>query len=444
MFRKILIANRGEIAIRIIRACKELDIKTVAIHSTADADSLHVRLADEKVCIGPPEPKRSYLNIHAILSASEITGADAVHPGYGFMAENADFAEACENCGIKFIGPPSETIRLMGDKIESRRIALKAGVPVLPGSDSGLKDEKEAASIAKEIGFPVIIKASGGGGGKGMKIVHSPTGFSNAFHAAKAEATASFKNSEVYIEKYCERPRHIEVQIMADQYGNIIHLGERECSIQRRHQKLIEETPSPAVDDRLRKGLTESALKIARSVGYTNVGTVEFLLDRNNDFYFIEMNTRIQVEHPITEMVTGIDIIKEQIRLAYGERLKLKQRDIKFRGHSIECRITAEDPKRFIPSPGRIKGLHIPGGLGIRVDSALHDSCTVSPYYDPLIAKVIAYGDTRMEALSRMSRALEEFIIEGISTTIPLHLEILKDHDFLTGNIDVEYITRFL
>ncbi len=444
MFYKILIANRGEIALRIIRACKELGIKTVAVHSVADADALHVRFADEKVCIGPPEPARSYLNIPAILSAAEITDADAIHPGYGFLAESADFAEACENCGIRFIGPKVEHIRLMGNKVEARAIAEKAGVPVLPGSPRGLRDEKEALSLAKEIGFPVILKAAGGGGGRGMKIIHSPTSFPNAFHAAKTEATAAFRNGEIYIEKYCERPRHIEVQIMADNHGSIIHLGERECSIQRRHQKLIEESPAPGLDEGLRRELREAALTLAKYIGYTNLGTVEFLVEGGKRFYFIEMNTRIQVEHPVTEMITGIDLVKEQIRLAYGERLQFSQKDVRFYGHSIECRVTAEDPKRFTPSPGVVKEVHIPGGLGVRVDSALRNGCLISSYYDPLVAKVITHGSDRREAISRMLRALEEFVIEGVATTIPLYLRILKDHDFIEGNIDVEFIGRFV
>ncbi len=443
MFYKVLIANRGEIALRIIRACKELGIRTVVVHSTADSDALHVRLADEKVCIGPPEPNRSYLNISAILSAAEVTDADAIHPGYGFMAENPDFAEICENCGIRFIGPSSEAIRLMGNKLEARRIAEKAGVPVLLGSEEGIKDEKEALAIAKEIGFPVILKAISGGGGRGMKIVHSPTSLPNAFHTAKTEANASFNDGSVYVEKYCERPRHIEVQILADQHGHIIHLGERECSIQRRHQKLIEESPAPGLDDKPRRDMIDAALKLVRTINYTNVGTVEFLLDSDNRFYFIEMNTRVQVEHPVTEMITGIDIIKEQIRLAYGEKMGFKQGDVKFFGHSIECRVTAEDPDSFTPSSGQIRGLHIPGGLGVRVDSALHNSCFITPYYDPLIAKVITHGAERRDALSRMRRALEEFIIEGISTTIPFHLKIMNDIDFIAGNVDVDFILRF-
>ena len=443
MFYKILIANRGEIALRIIRACKELGIRTVAVHSVADADALHVRFADEKVCIGPPEASRSYLNISAILSAAEITDADAIHPGYGFLAESPDFAEACENCGISFIGPKVDHIRLMGDKVEARSIAEKAGVPVLPGSPKGLKDEREALAFAKEIGFPVILKAAGGGGGRGMKVIHSPTSFANAFHAAKTEASAAFRNGDIYIEKYCERPRHIEVQVVADNHGNIVHLGERECSIQRRHQKLLEESPAPGLDERLRRDLREAALTLAKHIGYTNLGTVEFLVE-GKDFYFIEMNTRIQVEHPVTEMITGIDIVKEQIRLAYGERLHLRQRDVKFYGHSMECRITAEDPQSFTPSPGVVKELHIPGGLGVRVDSALKNGCIISAHYDPLIAKVITHGIDRREAISRMLRALEEFVIEGVSTTIPLYLKILRDHDFVEGNVDVEFMGRFM
>lgn len=443
MFYKLLIANRGEIALRIIRACKELGIRTVVAHSTADSDSLHVRLADESVCIGPHSSKDSYLNASAFLSAAEITDSEAIHPGYGFLAENPDFAEMCENCGIKFIGPSSKIISLMGNKILARETIAEIGIPILPGSKKGVKDEKEATKIGKEIGFPVIIKASAGGGGRGMKIVHSPTSLPNAFHSARAEAVAAFGNGELYIEKFCESPRHIEIQIMSDEYGNTVHLGERDCSIQRRHQKILEESPSPGIDDDLRKRMGEVALKIAKTINYNNVGTVEFLLDKDDNFYFIEMNTRIQVEHPVTEMVTGIDIVKEQIKLSYGEKLKLKQKDIKLKGHSIECRINAEDPVTFLPSSGKINALHFPGGLGIRIESAIYNSCEITPYYDPLVAKIISYGDDRREAISRMSRALEEIVIEGISTNVPFQQRILRNHDFLKGNVFTDFLNRF-
>lgn len=443
MFYKLLIANRGEIALRIIRACKELGIRTVVAHSTVDSDSLHVRLADESVCIGPHSSKDSYLNASAFLSAAEITDAEAIHPGYGFLAENSDFAEICENCGIKFIGPSSKIISLMGNKILAREKMAEAGIPILPGSKKGVKDEKEAVKIGKEIGFPVIIKASAGGGGRGMKIVYSPTSLPNAFHSARAEAVAAFGNGEMYVEKYCESPRHVEVQIMADEYGNIVHLGERDCSIQRRHQKILEESPSPGIDENLRKKMGEVAVKIAKTIKYNNVGTVEFLLDKNNNFHFIEMNTRIQVEHPVTEMVTGIDIVKEQIKLAYGEKLTLKQKDIKFKGHSIECRINAEDPVTFLPSSGKITSLHFPGGMGIRIESAIYNSCEITPYYDSLVAKIIAYGVDRSEAISRMSRALEEIVIEGISTNVSFQQRILRDHDFIKGNVFTDFLNRF-
>ncbi|MFQ5900176.1 MAG: acetyl-CoA carboxylase biotin carboxylase subunit [Thermodesulfobacteriota bacterium] len=444
MFYKLLIANRGEIALRLIRACKDMGIRTVAVHSTADVDALHVRLADESICIGPAESKNSYLNISALLSAAEITDADAVHPGYGFLAENHDFAEICENCGIKFVGPSSKVIRLMGNKIIVRENMVKAGIPVLPGSEKGLKDENEALKIAKDIGFPVILKAAAGGGGRGIKVVHSPTSLPNLFHTARAESLAAFGNGELYIEKYCQAPRHVEIQIMADEFGNIIHLGERDCSIQRRHQKLLEEAPSPAVDKGLREEMGKAAVKAARTVGYNNVGTVEFLLDKEGKYYFSEMNTRIQVEHPVTEMLTGIDIVKEQIRLSSGERLRFKQKDIKTKGHSIECRITAEDPVNFIPSSGKVNALHFPGGLGIRVDSGLYNDCEVFPYYDSLIAKVIVYGEDRMEAIARMLRALDEFIIEGISTNISFQQKILRDSDFLQGKVTIDFLNRFL
>jgi acetyl-CoA carboxylase biotin carboxylase subunit len=442
MFHKVLIANRGEIALRIIRACKELGIKTVAVYSTADSESLHVRLADESVCIGPAPSLQSYLNINAIISAAELTDAEAIHPGYGFLSENAAFAEICENCGITFIGPTSESMRIMGDKISARQAVIKEGVPILPGTKEGVKDVNEAIKIAKNIGFPVIIKATAGGGGRGMKIVHSPATLPNAFATARAEAQAGFGNPEVYIEKYCEQPRHVEIQVLGDKHGNVIHLGERDCSIQRRHQKILEEAPSTVSTPELRKAMGEAAVRAARAVGYNSAGTMEFLVDKNNKFYFMEMNTRVQVEHPVTEMVTGVDIVSEQIRSAYGQKLRFKQSDIKINGHSIECRINAEDPVKFTPSPGKITAYHTPGGLGVRVDSFVYDQYTVLPHYDSLIAKLIVHADTREAAIKRMARALDEYIIEGIKTTIPLHKAIMANKDFIEGNIDTGFLDR--
>jgi len=420
MFHKILIANRGEIALRIIRACKELGIKTVAVYSTADSNSLHVKLADESVCIGPPSSLQSYLNINAIISAAELTDAEAIHPGYGFLAENAAFAEICENCGITFIGPSSESMRLMGDKISARQAMIKEKVPILPGTEDAVQDVNEAIKIAKKIGFPVIIKASAGGGGRGMKIVHSPAALPNAFATARAEAQAGFGNPEVYIEKYCQQPRHVEIQILGDKHGNVIHLGERDCSIQRRHQKLIEESPCSVLTPQLRAEMGDAAVRAAKSVNYNSAGTIEFLLDSDDKFYFMEMNTRIQVEHPVTEMVTGIDIIREQIRSAAGLKLRYKQSDVKIRGHAIECRINAEDPFKFTPCPGKITSYHTPGGLGVRVDSFVYDQYTVLPYYDSLISKLIVHADTREDAIRRMLRALDEYIIEGIKNNDPV------------------------
>lgn len=443
MFHKILIANRGEIAVRIIRACKELGIRTVAVYSEADRDGLPARLADEAICIGPAKSKDSYLNASSIISAAEVTDAEAIHPGYGFLAENAEFAEICENCGIKFIGPSSNSMRLMGNKIQAKKEVEKLKVLVLPWSSSGIKDEKDAMDIARKIGFPVIIKAAAGGGGRGMKLVHTSASFGNAFHTAKNEAQAAFGNGDVYIEKFCESPRHIEIQIMADKYGNIVYLGERDCSIQRRHQKILEEAPSPVLDEKLRRNIGEAAVKIAKAIGYTSVGTVEFLLDKHKRYYFMEMNTRIQVEHPVTEMITGIDIIKEQIRIASGERTRFKQKHIRLRGHSIECRINAEDPETFVPCPGKITSLHMPGGPGVRVDSAISCGHTVSPYYDSLLAKLIVYGDNRAEAISRMAMALDEIEIEGVKTNISLHRKIMNDHDFIAGKVDINFLNRF-
>ncbi len=442
MFHKVLIANRGEIALRIIRACKELGIKTVAVYSTADSESLHVRLADESVCIGPPPSLQSYLNINNIISAAELTDAEAIHPGYGFLSENAAFAEICENCGITFIGPTSESMRIMGDKISARQAVIKEEVPILPGTKEGVKDVNEAIKIAKKIGFPVIIKATAGGGGRGMKIVHSPAALPNAFATARAEAQAGFGNPEVYIEKYCENPRHVEIQILGDKHGNVIHLGERDCSIQRRHQKIIEEAPSTVSTPELRKALGEAAVRAAKAVGYSSAGTMEFLVDKANNFYFMEMNTRVQVEHPVTEMVTGVDIVREQICSAAGHKLRYKQSDIKISGHAIECRINAEDPVKFTPSPGKITAYHTPGGLGVRVDSFVYDQYTVLPHYDSLIAKLIVHADSREAAIKRMARALDEYIIEGIKTTIPLHKAIMANKDFIEGNIDTSFLDR--
>ncbi|MCM2357115.1 MAG: acetyl-CoA carboxylase biotin carboxylase subunit [Geobacteraceae bacterium] len=442
MFHKILIANRGEIALRIIRACKELGIKTVAVYSTADSESLHVRLADESVCIGPPPSLQSYLNINAIISAAELTDAEAIHPGYGFLSENSAFAEICENCGITFIGPTSESMRIMGDKISARQAVIKEDVPILPGTKEGVHDVNEAVKIAKKIGFPVIIKATAGGGGRGMKIVHSPAALPNAFATARAEAQAGFGNPEVYIEKYCENPRHVEIQVLGDKHGNVIHLGERDCSIQRRHQKIIEEAPSTVSTPELRKAMGEAAVRAARAVGYNSAGTMEFLVDKGNNFYFMEMNTRVQVEHPVTEMVTGVDIIREQICSAAGQKLRYKQSDIKISGHAIECRVNAEDPVKFTPSPGKITAYHTPGGPGVRVDSFVYDQYTVLPHYDSLIAKLVVHADTREAAIKRMARALDEYIIEGIKTTIPLHKAIMANKDFIEGNIDTSFLDR--
>ena len=443
MFKKILIANRGEIALRIIRACKEMGIKTVAVHSTADANSLHVRFADESVCIGPPKSSDSYLNVPSIISAAEITDAEAIHPGYGFLAENASFAEICNSTGIRFIGPSPESIKQMGDKARARETAQKAGVPVLPGSNGVVTEESSAIEIAREIGFPVIVKAAAGGGGKGMRVVLEESEFANAFVMAQTEALAAFGNADVYLEKYILQPRHIEIQIMADEKGNIVYLGERECSIQRRHQKLIEEAPSVIVDDGLRKKMGEMAVAIAKSVKYRNAGTIEFLMDEHGKFYFMEMNTRIQVEHPVTEMVTGIDIVKEQIRVAAGLPLSFTQKDIRIKGHSIECRINAEDPEKFTPSPGTVTAFNPPGGLGVRVETAAYTQYVIPPYYDSMIAKLIVHAETRADAIMRMKRALNEFIIEGVKTTIPLHIKILDDPQFQKGDISTKFMERY-
>jgi acetyl-CoA carboxylase biotin carboxylase subunit len=433
LFKKILIANRGEIALRIIRACKELGIKTVAVYSEADKESLHVKLADEAVCIGPANPQQSYLNIPAILSAAEITDSEAIHPGYGFLSENPHFAEACITSGITFIGPTPENIRIGGDKAKARAILKRKGIPVVPGSDGPINSEELAEKVVKKIGFPVIIKASAGGGGKGMRIVKDESEFQQAFHMAQREAFAAFGNGELYIEKYISNTRHIEVQILADSKGQVIHLGERECSIQRRHQKLLEEAPSPAMTEKQRKKIGELAVRAAKAIKYRNAGTFEFIIDEEGNIYFIEINTRIQVEHPVTELVTGIDIVKEQIKIAAGYELGLKQADVKLKGWAIECRINAEDPEKFIPSPGRIAFLSLPGGPGVRVDTAIYPGYTVPPYYDSMIAKLIVYGKDRQEAIKRMARAIDEFIIEGVKTTIPFHKKLLSNPKFIEG-----------
>ncbi|TKB67888.1 MAG: acetyl-CoA carboxylase biotin carboxylase subunit [Nitrospira sp.] len=444
MFKKVLVANRGEIALRVIRACKELGIKTVAIHSEADALALHVRAAEEKICVGPAESALSYRNIPNVLSAAEITGADAIHPGYGFLSENAHFAEVCESIGIKFIGPSSENIAMMGDKAKAREIVARRGLPVTPGSPGELRSEEDALQAAQTIGFPVIIKATAGGGGRGMRVVNKAEDLSRAFQAAQAEAKSTFGNDGVYLERYFLEPRHIEVQILADQHGRVVHLGERDCSIQRRHQKLVEETPSPVVDHKLRREIGRVAVEVVKAAHYRNVGTVEFLLDKDRNFYFMEVNTRIQVEHPITEMVTGIDLIKEQIRLAAGHPLSIRQQDVVMTGHSMECRINAEDPEKFTPSPGMITKYSPPGGFGVRVDSAMESGSVVVPYYDSMIAKLITHGRDRQESMARMKRALGEFVIEGIKTTLPLHRRILDDSDFQKGHVSTTFLDRFL
>ncbi len=443
MFRKILIANRGEIALRIIWACRELGIRTVAVYSTADRDSLHVKFADEDVCIGPPPNKDSYLNLSAILSAAEITGAEAVHPGYGFLAESAQFAEVCRDCGLVFIGPPPEVIRAMGDKAGAIRTVQAAGVPTIPGSGV-VESAEEALAEAERVGPPVLIKASAGGGGRGMRLARDLGEVGSLFEQARAEAQAAFGVPDVYVEKHLAAPRHVEFQILGDTHGNLVHLFERECSIQRRHQKLLEESPSTAFQADLRERMAEAALSAARAVGYVNAGTVEFLLDEDGSFYFIEMNTRIQVEHPVTEMVTGIDLIKEQIRIAAGEPISFTQEEVSINGHAIECRINAEDPDTFAPSPGRIHTFHLPGGPGIRVDTACYAEAVVPPYYDSMIAKLIAHGNTRGEAILRMRRALESFVIEGIRTNIPLHQRVLAEEDFVRGRLSTRFMERFL
>jgi acetyl-CoA carboxylase biotin carboxylase subunit len=444
MFKKILIANRGEIALRVICACKELGIKTVAVYSDADRNSLHVRFADEAICIGPPRSADSYLNIPAVISAAEITNVDAIHPGYGLLSENANFAEVCETSHLKFIGPPPEVIRLMGEKEKARQAMKKANVPILPGSDGVIANSDEAREWAKEIGYPVIVKASAGGGGRGMRVIRAESELETLFNSAQVEAGAAFGNDNLYMEKFIERPRHIEFQVLGDSHGSVISLGERECSIQRRHQKLLEESPSIKVTEELRKTIGSKLEECLSSIGYVNAGTVEFLMDEDGSLHFIEMNTRIQVEHPVTEMVTGVDLVKSQILLACGEKLGDTAPKIERRGHAIECRINAEHPEKFTPSAGKIKTFHTPGGLGVRVDTAAYAEGVIPPYYDSLIAKLITHGKDRDEAIMRMHRALEMFIVEGIYTTIPLHRRIMEDEDFKAGNFDTKYLERLL
>ena len=443
MFSKILIANRGEIALRVLRACKELGIRTVAVHSTADANAMHVRLADESVCIGPPAARDSYLNIPQLVAACEITGAEAVHPGYGFLSENARFAEIVEAHGVKFIGPSSEHIRIMGDKIEAKRTAMRLGIPVVPGSEGGVANETEAVRVAAEIGYPVLIKASAGGGGRGMKVAKTPDDLLEAYATARAEARAAFGDDSVYIEKYLSRPRHIEIQVLGDGKGGAIHLGERDCSLQRRHQKIWEESPSPALNPEQRDKIGGIVAKAIGDLGYAGAGTIEFLYE-DGEFYFIEMNTRLQVEHPVTEAVTGIDLVNEQIRVASGAGLSVRQEDVKFNGHAIECRINAEDPATFAPSPGRISYFHPPGGLGVRVDSGVYQGYTIPPYYDSLIGKLIVHGRNRVETLMRLRRCLDEFVVDGISTTIPLFRRLIDNQDIANGMYDIHWLERFL
>ena len=443
MINKILIANRGEIAVRIIRACKEMNIKTVAVYSEVDKDAMHVKLADEAICIGPANSSKSYLNFKNIIEAANITGADAIHPGFGFLSENSQFAKICEESNIKFIGPNYKVIELMGNKSNAKELMKNAGVPVIPGSDGSVKGLKDAIKIANEIGYPVMLKAAAGGGGKGIRIVNIPEELESNYNIVKQEAKLSFNDDEIYIEKFVKNPRHVEIQILADEHGNVIHLGERDCSIQRRNQKVIEETPSTAIDDKLRNKMGEAAIKAVKASGYTSCGTIEFLVDSDKNFYFMEMNTRIQVEHPITEERTGIDIVKAQIRVSAGESLKIKQKDIKFNGYSIECRINAENPdKNFRPCPGTITGVILPGGNGVRVDTAIYSGYTIPSNYDSMIAKIITHGDTRNEAISKMKRALEETVIEGVDTNIDFLFKIIKNPNFIRGNFDTSFIEK--
>ncbi|GAN52998.1 acetyl-CoA carboxylase biotin carboxylase subunit [Tanticharoenia sakaeratensis] len=443
MFSKILIANRGEIALRIQRACRELGIKTVAVHSTADADAMHVRLADEAVCIGPPSARDSYLNVAAILSAATITGADAIHPGYGFLSENADFADTVEAHGLAFIGPKASHIRMMGDKITAKTTMRALGVPLVPGSDGALPDLETARSVAEEVGYPVLIKAAAGGGGRGMKVAHEASELEEAWSVARTEARAAFGNDEVYLEKYLDRPRHIELQVLADTHGNVVHFGERDCSLQRRHQKLVEEAGSPVLTAEQRDAIGATVTDALTKLGYRNAGTLEFLY-QDGQFCFIEMNTRLQVEHPVTEMVCGVDLVREQIRIAAGQRLGYTQADITFSGHAIECRINAENPETFAPNPGTITVFHAPGGLGVRMDSAIYAGYRVPPYYDSMIAKLIVHAPTRAEAIARMQRALDEFVIEGVQTVIPLHRKILANPEFQRGEYTIHWLEKFV
>lgn len=443
MINKILIANRGEIAVRIIRACKEMNIKTVAVYSEVDKDAMHVKLADEAICIGPANSSKSYLNFKNIIEAANITGADAIHPGFGFLSENSQFAKICEESNIKFIGPNYRVIELMGNKSNAKELMKNAGIPVIPGSDGSVKGLKDAIKIANEIGYPIMLKAAAGGGGKGIRIVNIPEELESNYNIVKQEAKLSFNDDEIYIEKFVKNPRHVEIQILADEHGNVIHLGERDCSIQRRNQKVIEETPSTAIDDKLRNKMGEAAIKAVKASGYTSCGTIEFLVDSDKNFYFMEMNTRIQVEHPITEERTGIDIVKVQIRISAGETLKIKQKDVKFNGYSIECRINAENPaKNFRPCPGTITGVILPGGNGVRVDTAIYSGYTIPSNYDSMIAKIITHGDTRNEAISKMKRALEETVIEGVDTNIDFLFKIIKNPNFIRGNFDTSFIEK--
>ncbi|HYK03024.1 MAG TPA: acetyl-CoA carboxylase biotin carboxylase subunit [Thermoanaerobaculia bacterium] len=442
MFSKILIANRGEIALRVIAACKEMGIKTVAVHSEADRDSLHVRYADDDVCIGPAVSKQSYLSISSIIAAAEITGADAIHPGYGFLSENAHFAEIVGECQLTFIGPPPEAIRLMGDKARARETAQKAGVPIIPGSEGAIRTVEEALDVARGIGFPVILKAAAGGGGRGMRICWDAEELPNQFDTARNEAERAFGDGSVYLEKYLERPRHIEIQVFADQHGRVVHLGERECSIQRRHQKLIEESPSPVITEELRQRMGDAAIRLCKAVNYVNAGTIEFLY-QDGEFYFMEMNTRIQVEHPVTEEVTGIDLVKEQIRVAAGEKLSVPEGPFKLRGHAIEFRVNAEDPVTFAPNPGKIRELHLPGGPGVRVDTHIYRDYVVPAHYDSLLAKLIVRGKDRLDAIARGRRALEQFVVEGVKTTIPLHRAILNNEQFIKGDLSTRFMDKF-
>lgn len=445
MFKKILIANRGEIAVRIIRACREMGIKTVAVYSEIDVNALHTQLADEAICIGPAKSKDSYLNEENILSATVLTGAEAIHPGFGFLSENSKFAKMCEECNITFIGPSFENIENMGNKAKAREMMINANVPIVPGSDGIVENSQSALEISRKIGYPVMIKASAGGGGRGIRIVRDEEELISSFETAKTEAKTAFGDDSMYIEKFIEEPRHIEIQILADNYGNTIYLGERDCSIQRRNQKVMEEAPGPTISEELRMSMGEVAVKAAKSIGYKNAGTIEFLLDKHGNYYFMEMNTRIQVEHPITEMITGIDLIKEQIKIAYGESLSFTQEDIKLNGHAIECRINAENPsKNFMPCPGEINYLHLPGGLGVRIDSSVYQGYIIPPTYDSMIAKLIVHGRTREEAIGRMERALGEFIIDGVTTNIGFQLEILSNPKFLSGDFDTSFVTSEL